>query len=123
MLCKNCNKEIGQQPACQYCGFNPLLDSGEKPIYHMPEPRMPKPVEVKLIHSTNGVAIAALITSFIMPGLVSWILGFVALSKAKVTHSGRAMAIFSILFTTLLYLGIIAIYIVALKESGVEFQF
>ena len=93
MLCKNCNKEIGQQASCQYCGFSPALDSGANPISQQPKAVEPKPVKVKLIKATNVEAIVSLVLLFFIPGPLNILLGILGVFRSRTTHSGRYAAL------------------------------
>ena len=119
MLCRNCNKEIGQQPACQYCGFDPALDSGATPVCPRPHAVKPHPVKVKLISTTNGMAVAALVLTFLFPGPIPLLLGFIGLSNSSTTHSGKGMSIFSIIASGLFVAFWVALFAYVFSEAGV----
>lgn len=105
MLCRNCQKEIGQQNACQYCGFDPALDSGDVPVSQAMQYVPPKPVTITPIKSTNGMAITAFIFSLlsVIPGvgIFSFLFGIIGFFKAKKCRKGRFMSILSLLITLL----------------------
>ena len=105
MLCRNCQKEIGQQASCQFCGFDPVLDTATAPNTQTPQYIPPQPVKITPIKSTNGMAVTALITSFfsIIPlcGILPFIFGVIGFFKAKTCRSGRFMSIVSLLITLL----------------------
>ena len=122
MFCTNCSKEIGQQPSCQYCGFNPALDTGAVQVPKQPRVVKPRPVNVRLIPSTNGPAIAAMILNFIIGwpilSLIPLILGFVGLAKSKSCHSGKVLSIVSIIIALVITLFWFIIFYAALKDAG-----
>ena len=105
MLCRNCQKEIGQLNACRFCGFDPALDSGDVPITPELPQTPPPPVKITPIKSTNAMAVTALITSFfsIVPlcGIFPFFFGIIGFFKAKKCRSGRFMSIISLLITLL----------------------
>lgn len=105
MLCRNCQKEIGQQKACQYCGFDPALDSGAVPVSQTMQYVPPKPVTITPIKSTNGMAITAFIFSLlsVIPGvgILSFFFSIIGFFKAKKCRKGRAMSVISLLITLL----------------------
>ena len=124
MLCRNCQKEIGQQRACHYCGFDPMLDSGETPISQAAQYVPPKPVTITPIKSTNGMAITAFIFSLlsVIPGvgILSFLFGIIGFFKAKKCRKGRVMSVISLLITlltTAAFVGLIYVLIQAANGS------
>lgn len=113
MLCRNCQKEIGQQTACHFCGFDPALDSGDVPITPQLQVVPPQPVKVTPIKTTNAMAVTALITSFfsIIPlcGIFPFFFGIIGFFKAKKCRSGRVMSIISLLITLLITVAYVAL--------------
>ena len=65
MICKNCNKEIGQKTECAFCGYDPAKD-GEGAVYvgNGEEYAVLPPVKIKLLEKSNDMAVAAFIFSF-----------------------------------------------------------
>lgn len=125
MLCKNCQKEIGQQTHCHYCGFNPALDegkgSGKQSLSYVP----PRPVQINLRKKTNGIAIAALLISILLPFFgspISLIMGIIGFFKGKTCRSGRIMSILSILISLvciiLIIVLIVAVYAKLYENSN-----
>ena len=103
MICKNCEREIGDSSACPYCGYDPSIDENEIVIENqdMTPNREPTPLKITLVKRSNVMAIVAFILTFfffLFPiPLVSVILGMLGISKSKSTHSGKGMAIYSII--------------------------
>ena len=125
MICKNCQKEIGQKTSCHLCGYDPAL--GEKlgpsnTLAYNP----PKPIKVTLKKTTNGMAVASFVLSLFafvpVCGPLSVLFGIIGFFKAKSCRSGRAMSVISLLINVLWVVGTVVffwlIYAAAMQESG-----
>lgn len=125
MICKNCQKEIGQKTSCHLCGYDPVLGEKLGPSNSMAY-NPPKPVSIVLKKTTNGMAIASLVLSFLVwvpiCGPLSVLFGIIGFFKAKSCRSGRAMSVIALLINLLWVVGIVAfyvmIYMIAMQESG-----
>ena len=113
MLCKNCEKEIGNERACSFCGYDPVLDEAteERRVAEVSVP----PVEIRIEKRKNGIAIAGFVTSFFSwyPVLliVSFIFNVKGFFKAKYCHSGRGLAIFGLIFNILPYASVATVFL------------
>ena len=103
MLCRNCQKEIGQQKVCHFCGFDPAKDTDAASNTPAPQYIPPQPVKITKIKSTNGMAVTAFIMSFfsVIPlvGFLPFLFGVIGFFKAKKCRSGRVMSVISLLIT------------------------
>lgn len=125
MICRNCHKEIGQQPSCQHCGFNPSLDQGGIPAPYTPQSVAPRPTEVTLLTSTNGAAVTSLILTLLVPipllNLFWVIFGIVGFFKAKKCRSGRALSIICIIINLLINIATAVILYYVITTQGITF--
>jgi len=121
MICKNCEREIPNQPTCPFCGYNKKIDSSP---YVVPKADSlafpPQKLEIKYIATNNGKAKTALAFAFIglVPGIgiIFWILSFifalVGLGQVKRTHNGKPQAIAALIIDICVIIFWVIAYIV-----------
>lgn len=99
MLCKNCEKEIGEAIACPHCGYDPNLDDPDRAV-EASAPAVP-PVKIYLKKMGNGFATAGFILGLFSWNGIAWILSFIfsciGLSKAKYRRRGHIRSILGLL--------------------------
>ena len=100
MLCKNCEKEIGEAIACPHCGYDPNLDDPARAGEVAAAPVVP-PVKIHLKKMKNGFATAGFVLGLFSWFWVAWILSFifscVGLSRAKYRRAGHVRSILGLL--------------------------
>ena len=121
MLCKNCNKEIGERSACNICGYDPVKDDPNAPEDSgMVFAQVPA-VNVTKLKSSNGAAIAGFILMFfscIPPcGFLSLIFAIIGFFKAKNARSGRALSIITLVVQVLSAVLMLAFVIIGTSSN------
>ena len=100
MICKNCNKEIGQRNSCNLCGYDPVKDAPGAPEDNgMVFAKLP-PIQITRLKSNNSAAVASFVLMFMscLPfcGLLSFIFGIIGIVKSRYTRTGKALAIIAV---------------------------
>ena len=124
MICKNCDRETGASSACPYCGYDPAIDENEyvQSGNIMTPNKNPTPLQITLLKSPNGMAIASLILAFfgLIPlfiGVPFWLLSFifslVGIAKSRIKRSGKGAAIAALIIDILVVVAWVVIFIVA----------
>lgn len=111
MICKNCNKEIGQRNSCNLCGYDPVKDAPGAPEDNgMVFAKLP-PIQITRLKSSNSAAVASFVLMFLscIPfcGLLSFIFGIVGIVKSRYTRTGKALAIIAVVAQVLAFLAIV----------------
>ena len=111
MICKNCNKEIGQRNSCNLCGYDPVKDAPGAPEDNgMVFAKLP-PIQITRLKSSNNAAVASFVLMFLscIPccGLLSFIFGIVGIVKSRYTRTGKALAIIAVVAQVLAFLAIV----------------
>ena len=101
MLCKNCEKEIGEAVACPHCGYDPNLDDPERTVEVSASAPVVPPAKIHLKKLKNGFATAGFVFGFFSWNWIGWLLSFIfsciGLSRAKYRRKGHIRAILGLL--------------------------
>ena len=116
MFCQNCNKEIGTQKECGFCGYNHELDNGTaQKNFTNQTVNLPK-TTIKLLKKRNSMASSGLVMSIFsfipLPFmLLAFIFNIKATFRCKPYRSGVVKCVIAwifFLFWVLLYSVIIS---------------
>ena len=130
MLCKNCEREIGNAAFCSYCGYNKDIDEKPYSKVDLTTPAFqPKPLEVKYLARSNGKAKAALVFAIlsVIPFacalflLLSFIFGIVGAVQSRKLHSGLGMAIAALVIDGIIlfvWIFVIMAIVAAASQAG-----